>query len=277
MRLMTGLHRPRIPRLGTDVAGHVEAVGKNVTRFKPGDEAFGTCRGALAEYACASEKDLAAKSDNVTFEQSASAPVAAFTAFQGLRDRGRIQPGHKVLINGAAGGVGTYAVQIAKWFGADVTGVCSTRNVDLVRSIGADRVIDYTQEDFTESGEHYDLIFDCVGNHSLAEVRRVLNPKGTYVMVGGAASRWGMRGFIVPLVKALVLSLFVSHKLVMVMARSKQQDLQLMGELMSIGKVTPVIDRRYSLGDAAEAIRYLEEGRARGKVIVTLDDNTAQC
>ena len=172
------------------MAGQVEAVGRNVTQFKPGDEVFGACRGAFAEYACTSESALVMKPDNVTFEQAASVPVAAFTALQGLRDKGQIQPGQKVLINGAAGGVGTFAVQIAKSFGADVTGVCSTRNVDMVRSIGADRVIDYTQEDFTKSGQRYDLIFDSVGNHPLSACRRVLSPKGIYVVVGGPDGRW---------------------------------------------------------------------------------------
>ncbi len=178
LRIMTGLLKPKDRRLGVDVAGQVEAVGRNVTQFKPGDEVFGSCRGAFAEYACTAESALVTKPDNVTFEQAASVPVAAYTALQGLRDKGHIQPGHKVLINGAAGGVGTLAVQIAKSFGAEVTGVCSTRNVDLVRSLGADRVIDYTQEDFTKSGQGYDLIFDCVGNHSLSAYRRVLSPKG---------------------------------------------------------------------------------------------------
>src|SRR5208282_4799228 len=178
LRIMAGPGQPKDKRLGVDVAGQVEGVGRNVTQFKPGDEVFGACRGAFAEYACASESALVMKPDNVTFEQAASAPVAAFTALQGLRDMGHIKPGQKVLINGAAGGVGTFAVQIAKWFGAEVTGVCSTRNVDMVRSLGADQVIDYTQEDFTERGQRYDLFFDCVGNHSLSACTRVLNPKG---------------------------------------------------------------------------------------------------
>jgi NADPH:quinone reductase-like Zn-dependent oxidoreductase len=206
---------------------------------------------------------------NVTFEQAASAPVAAFTALQGLRDKGQIQPGQKVLINGAAGGVGTFAVQIAKSFGADVTGVCSTRNVDMVRSIGADRVIDYTQEDFTKSGQRYDLFFDSVGNHSLLACRRVLNPKGIYIVVGGPDGRW--LGPLAHLIKTLVLSRFVSQNLVMFLARRSKEDLTVMHELMEAGKVIPVIDKRYRLSEVPEAIRYLEEGHARGKVVITLE------
>ncbi len=273
VRILAGLLKPKITRLGVDVAGQVEAVGRNVTQFKPGDEVFGACRGAFAEYACTSESALVIKPDNVTFEQAASVPVAAFTALQGLRDKGRIQPGQKVLINGAAGGVGTFAVQIAKSFGADVTGVCSTRNVDMVRSIGADQVIDYTQQDFTKSGQHYDLIFDCVGNHSLSACRRVLNSKGIYIPVGGPGGRW-MIGLLARWITALVLSRFVSQKLViMFLARPNKEDLTIMRELMEAGKVTPVIDKRYRLSEVPEAIRYLEEGHARGKVVITLEYN----
>ncbi len=269
VRIMTGLRKPKITRLGVDVAGQVEAVGGNITQFKPGDEVFGSCRGAFAEYACTSESALVAKPNNVTFEQAASAPVAAFTALQGLRDKGQIRPGQKVLINGAAGGVGTFAVQIAKWFGADVTGVCSTRNVDMVRSIGTDHVIDYTQEDFTKRGQRYDLIFDCVGNHPLSACRRVLNPKGIYVMVGDRSGR-GMIGLLSRLIAALVLSWFVSQKLVTFLARPSKADLSIVRELMATGKVRPVIDKRYRLNEVPEAIRYLEEGHARGKVVITL-------
>ena len=268
VRIQAGLRKPKDKRLGVDVAGQVEAVGRNVTQFRPGDEVFGACRGAFAEYACASESALVMKPDNVTFEQAASAPVAAFTALQGLRDKGQIQPGQKVLINGAAGGVGTFAVQIAKSFGADVTGVCSTRNADMVRSIGADRVIDYTQEDFTKSGQRYDLFFDCVGNHSLLACRRVLNPKGIYIVVGGPDGRW--LGPLARMIKTLVLSRFVSQNLVMFLARRSKEDLTIMHELMKAGKVTPVIDKRYKLSEVPEAIRYLEEGHARGKVVITL-------
>jgi len=274
VRIVAGLRKPKITRLGVDVAGQVEAVGRNVTQFKPGDEVFGTCKGAFAEYACTSERALVAKPDNVPFEQAASVPVAAFTALQGLRDKGHIQPGQKVLINGAAGGVGTFAVQIAKSFGADVTGVCSTRNVGLVRSIGADQVIDYTQADFTKSGQRYDLFFDCVGNHSLSACRRVLNPKGIHIMVGAPSGggRW-MIGPLARLVKMLLLSWFMSQKFVTFIARSSKEDLTIMHELMKAGKVTPVIDKRYRLSEVPEAIRYLEEGHARGKVVVTLEYN----
>jgi NADPH:quinone reductase-like Zn-dependent oxidoreductase len=268
LRLFFGLRKPRNTRLGRDVAGRVEVVGGRATRFKPGDAVFGVCRGAFAEYACASESALAVKPDNVTFEQAASVPVAGFTALQGLRDKGRIQPEHKVLINGAAGGVGTFAVQIAKSLGAEVTGVCSTRNVDMVRAIGADHVIDYTQEDFTRSGQRYDLILDCVGNHSLSACRRALNPKGRCVMVGGPGGFWT---FLARGVKALAMSPFVSRKFITFMARRNQEDLTLLRELMAAGKLTPVIDRRYQLREAAEAIGYLEEGHARGKVVITLD------
>jgi NADPH:quinone reductase-like Zn-dependent oxidoreductase len=251
------------------VAGQVEAVGRNVTRFKPGDEVFGACRGAFAEYACTSESAVAMKPDNVTFEQAASVPIAAFTALQGLRDKGQIQPGQKVLINGAAGGVGTFAVQIAKSFGADVTGVCSTRNVDMVRSIGADRVIDYTRVDFTKSGQRYDLLFDCIGNHSLLACRRVLNPKGIYVAVGGPNGRW--IGPMALFFRALVLSRFVSQNLAAFIAKASKEDLVILRELVLAGKVTPVIDKRYRLSEVPEAIRYLEEGHARGKVAITLE------
>jgi NADPH:quinone reductase-like Zn-dependent oxidoreductase len=209
------------------------------------------------------------KPDNLTFEQAASVPVAGFTALQGLRDRGQIQPGQKVLINGAAGGVGTFAVQIAKSYGAEVTGVCSTRNVAMVRSIGADRVIDYNQEDFTTSGQRYDLIFDSVGNHSLFALKRVLNPGGIYVAVGGPDGRW--IGPLAGLIKTRVLSLFVSQKLVMFMARGGKEALTVMRDLMESGKVTPVIDRRYRLSEVPEAIRYVEQGHARGKVVITLE------
>jgi NADPH:quinone reductase-like Zn-dependent oxidoreductase len=272
VRIPAGLRKPKITRLGVDVAGQVEAVGRNVTQFKPGDEVFGSCRGAFAEYACTSESALAMKPNNVTFEQAASVPLAALTALQGLRDKGQIQPGQKVLINGAAGGVGTFAVQIAKSFGAEVTGVCSTRNVEMVRSLGADRVIDYTQEDFTKSGQRYDLIFDCVGNHSLSACRRVLNPKGIYIAVGGPSGRW-MIGSLARAITAPVLSRFVGQKLFMVLARRSKEDLTIMRELMESGKITPVIDRCYTLSEVPEAIRYLEEGHARGKVIITLEHN----
>ena len=271
LRIMAGLRKPRYTRLGVDVAGQVEAVGRNVTQFKPGDEVFGMCKGAFAEYACTSESALVLKPDNVTFEQAASVPVAAYTALQGLRDKGKIQPRQKVLINGAAGGVGTFAVQMAKWFGADVTGVCSTRNVEMVRSIGADHVFDYTQQDFTKSGQLYDLIFDCVGNHSFSACRGVLNPKGTNIAVGGPTGRW-MIGPLAHLIAALVLSRLVNQKFVTFLAKPNQKDLTIVSDLMKAGNVTPVIDKRYKLSEVHEAIRYLEEGHARGKIVITLED-----
>jgi len=271
-RIFFGLRKPRLTRPGVDVAGQVEAVGRNVMQFKPGDEVFGMCKGAFAEYACAPESGLSIKPANLTFEQAASAPVAALTALQGLRDKGHIHPGQKVLINGAAGGVGTFAVQIAKSFGADVTGVCSTRNGEMVRSIGADHVIDYTRQDFTESGKRYDLIFDCFVNHSLSACRRALNPQGIYLMVGAPPKRW-MVDILAPVIKALVLSPFVSQKFVVYIARSSREDLTTMSELMASGKVKPVIDKRYKLSEVPEAIQYLEQRHARGKVIITLAYN----
>ncbi len=272
VRIMSGLLKPKSTRLGADVAGLVEAVGRNVTEFKPGDEVFGMCRGSFAEYLCTSESALVIKPDNVTFEQAASVPMAAVTALQGLRNSGQIQTGQKVLINGAAGGVGTFAVQLAKSFGAEVTGVCSTRNVGMVRSIGADRIIDYTQKNFTESGEHYDLILDCFANHSLSAYRRILNPKGIYVGVGGPVG--SMVGLLADLIKPLVLSPFVSQKFITFIARRSKEDLTILRELIESGKVTPVIDRRYGLREVPEAIRYLEEGHARGKVIITLEHDS---
>jgi len=229
---------------------------------------FGACKGAFAEYVCVSESALVMKPEKVTFEQAAAIPVAALTALQGLRDKGKIQSGQKVLINGASGGVGTFAVQIAKSFGAEVTGVCSTRNVEMVRSIGADHVIDYTREDFAKGAERYDLILDCFAHHSLSALRRVLNPKGIYVGVGGPIG--SMIGLLVDLVKPLMLSPFVSQKFVSFIAKLSKEDLTTMRELMEAGKVTPVIDRRYRLSEVPEAIRYLEEGHARGKVMITL-------
>lgn len=274
-RIMMGLRKPKNTRLGVDVAGQVQAVGRQVTQFKPGDAVFGAARGACAEYACAAESKLAMKPTNVTFEQAASVPIAGLTALQGLRDKGQVQPRQKVLINGASGGVGTFAVQIAKWLGADVTGVCSTRNVDMVRSLGADPVIDYTQEDFTRSGQRYDVILDNVGNHSLSECRRVLNPKGEYVMVGGGGiNDQGLMGpGLARAITAPVFSWFVSQDMLFFMANLNPKDLTTLCELIASGKVTPVIDRRYGLSEVTEAIRYLEEGHARGKVVITLESN----
>jgi NADPH:quinone reductase-like Zn-dependent oxidoreductase len=269
LRIVFGLRRP--PRPGRDVAGQVEAVGKNVTKFRPGDDVFGACRGAFAEYACAPERALVIKPTSVTFEQAASAPVAGLTALQGLRDRGRIQPGQRVLINGAAGGVGTFAVQIARWLGADVTGVCSTRNVDMVRSIGADRVIDYTREDFTRGGQLYDLIFDCVGNHSPSACRRALKPAGICVMVGGPTR---LRIVLAHALEALVLSRLGSRRLVPFLARIRREDLTILGDLMEAGTVKPVIDRRYRLTEVPQAIRYLEDGHVRGKLVINLEQGS---
>jgi len=271
-RLIFGLRKPRDTRLGQDVAGQVEAVGKNVTQFKPGDEVFGISRGALAEYACTLERALAAKPPNVSFEQAASLPLAGLTALQGLRE-GKIQPGQKVLINGATGGVGTFAVQIAKSLGAEVTAVCSTRNVDLVRSIGADHVIDYTKEDFTKSNQRYDVIFDNVCNHSFAERRHVLNPKGICVLAGMGGA--GVKGsdalgrITSNIFTARALSSFTDQKFAQYRTKSSKQDLILLADLIQTGRITPVIDRRYKLGEAPEALRYLNEGHARGKVIIT--------
>jgi NADPH:quinone reductase-like Zn-dependent oxidoreductase len=266
VRLMTGLSKPKDIRVGTDVAGQVEAVGRNVTQCKAGDEVFGACRGAFAEYASTSEVKLALKPANVTFEQAASVPVAALTALQALRDKGKIRPGQKVLINGAAGGVGTFAVQIAKSLGAVVTGVCSTTKVEMVRSIGADRVVDYMQEDFTKGTERYDLIFDCISNHSLAGCRRVLNNNGVLVIVGAK----GLWALMTRTIAALVLSRFVSQKFVVFIAKLNKEDLMIVGDLMAAGKITPVVDRRYRLSEVPEAIRYLEEGHASGKIVITL-------
>jgi len=267
LRLMAGVRRPKNPRLGADVAGEVEAVGKNIARLKPGDEVFGTCQGSFAEYACGSESRLAIKPDNVTFEQAASVAIAAMTALQGLRDKGHIQTGHRVLVNGAAGGVGTFAVQIAKTFGAQVTGVCSTKKVETVRSIGADHVVDYTREDLTRSGEHYDIILDCVGNHSLTACGRVMSPKGIYVAAGGKAGRW-MVGVLISMITSRVMS-FGGRKFLPLLANINKDDLALVGDLIATGKVTPIIDRRYQLSETADAIRYLEEGHARGKVVIS--------
>jgi NADPH:quinone reductase-like Zn-dependent oxidoreductase len=271
VRLDGGLGKPENPRLGVDFAGTVEAVGRNVRRFKPGDEVFGGKFGAFAEYVTVREqRALALKPSNITFEQAAAVPIAAITALQALRDKGRIHAGEKVLINGASGGVGTFAVQIAKSFGAEVTGVCSTKNVDLVRSIGADHVIDYTREDFTRGAQRYDLIVDTVGTHSWSEYRGVLNPGGDYVMIGSTTpGHWF--GFLVIPAEALILSPFVSQKFSMILAELNPGDLGALATLMQSGKLTPVIDRRYKLSEAAEALRYLEKGHARGKVVLTVE------
>jgi NADPH:quinone reductase-like Zn-dependent oxidoreductase len=269
-----GILKPANTRLGVDYAGTVEAVGKDVTQFKPGDEVYGNRFGAFAEYICATDKALALKPANLTFEQAASIPVAGVTALQGLRDKGKLQPGQKVLINGASGGVGTFAVQIAKSMGAEVTGVCSGRNVELVRSLGADHLIDYTKEDFTKSAQRYDLIIDNVGNRSVLECARVLNPQGKLVMIGGGGPE--DQGFIGPLInplKMVVLKRFVSQEVGAMLAQMTHQDLTILADLIQAGKVTPVIDKTYPFSQLPEAMRHLETGRARGKVVVTLGDN----
>jgi NADPH:quinone reductase-like Zn-dependent oxidoreductase len=272
VRAMAGLGAPNDIGLGVDFAGTVEAVGKSVKRFKPGDEVFGGRDGAFAEYVNVRENGaLALKPANLTSEQAAAVPVAGITALQALRDKGKIQSGQKVLINGASGGVGTFAVQIAKAFGAEVTGVCSTRNLTMVRSIGADHVIDYTREDFTQGSLRYDLIVDNVGTHSLSEYRRVLNPQGALVMVGGPNDGRWIGSALSGAIKAMLVGPFVSQKLVFILAKLNQGDLGVLRDLMQTGKLTPVIDRRYKLSETAEAIRYLEEGHARGKVVITLE------
>ena len=270
MRMDTGLGRPAESRLGVDFAGTVEAVGSKITRFKPGDEVFGGRTGAFAEYVVVSERSaVAAKPAGTGFEQVAALPIAAITALQALRDKGELRAGEKVLINGASGGVGTFAVQLAKHFGAEVTGVCSTRNVDLVRSIGADHVIDYTREDFTRGEQRYDVVIDNVGNHSLLAVRRVLAPDGRYVIVGGPSEGKWLGVMMTPL-KAYLLAPFVKQKVSFMLARLNAADLALLADLIQAGKLTPVIDRRYSLDEVPEAIEYLETGRARGKVIIDI-------
>ncbi len=274
IRLMgVGLRKPKDTRVGVDFAGTVEAVGKNVTQFKPGDDVFGGKGGAFAEYVCRrAEGAVALKPANITFEQAASVNIAGITALQGLRDKGKVQPGQKVLINGASGGVGTFAVQIAKSYGAEVTGVCSTRNLDLVRSLGADHVIDYTKEDFAKSEQRYDVILDNVPNHSLSECRRILTPKGKYVMIGGGGpneGRWiGPFGRVI---HTLLLSPFISQQMGMMMADANHKDLTILADMMQAGTVKPIIDRTYPLSQIADAIRYLEQGHARGKVVITLE------
>jgi NADPH:quinone reductase-like Zn-dependent oxidoreductase len=265
VRLAGGLRTPKEPVFGSDAAGTVEAVGSNVTHVQPGDAVFGTRPGACAEYVCG--KNFVLKPERLTFEQAATMGIAAVTALQGLRDKARLQAGQRVLVNGAAGGVGTFAVQIAKSFGAEVTGVCSTRNVDMVRSIGADHVVDYTAEDFTSRGERYDVLLDCVGNHSLSARRGVLTPKGTLVSVGGDVEGFGL---IVSLLGPALVSPFVGQRLVWFIAKITREDLIVLAELAEDGKITPVIDREYPLSETAEAIRYLEAGHARGKIVITV-------
>jgi NADPH:quinone reductase-like Zn-dependent oxidoreductase len=269
-RLAGGLRRPKDPRLGADFAGRVEAIGLNVTQFQPGDEVFGASTGAFAEYICVAENEVALKPANLSFEQAAAVPVAATTALQGLRDYGQIHSGQKMLVNGASGGVGTFAVQIAKSFGTEVTGVCSTRNLDMVRSIGADHVIDYTREDFTRNGQHYDLIYDAVGNRSVSAYKRALNPGGTCVVAGFTSLPRLFEHMLLGPLRSKIGDKKVG---LMGTAQIKQKDLVSLRELLEAGKITPVIDIRYPLHETAEAIRYLEEKHARGKVIITVEEN----
>jgi NADPH:quinone reductase-like Zn-dependent oxidoreductase len=263
-----GLRKPKQHVLGVDFAGTVEAVGKDITQFRPGDEVFGGRSGALAEYVSV-RVGVAPKPANLTFEEAAAVPVAALTALQGLRDKGQVQPGQKVLINGASGGVGTFAVQIAKALGADVTGVCSTRNVEIARSIGADRVIDYTREDFTRSDRRYDLMLDIAGSRSWRECRRVLEPDATLVIVG-APKGTRLLGPLSHIIKVRLAAVRSSRKVMFFLAKFNKPDLAVLGELLESGKVTPVIDRRYELSEVADAFRYLEEGHAQGKIVVTM-------
>jgi NADPH:quinone reductase-like Zn-dependent oxidoreductase len=270
LRLMNGLLKPKHKILGDDIAGRVEAVGRNVKQFQPGDEVFGISDyGAFAEYRCVTEEYLVLKPASMTFEEAAAIPMAAFPALQGLRDKGQIQSGQKVLINGASGGVGTFAVQLAKYFGAEVTGVCSTGKLDMVRSIGADHVIDYTKEDFTKSGQRYDLILDVAAHHSIIDFKRALSPKGIYVCIGGSMAQYFQAMLLGPLI-----SMMGSKKMGSVMGKPNQKDYAFLIELFEAGKVVPVIDRCYPLSEVPEALRYLEEGHARGKVVITVEHNT---
>jgi NADPH:quinone reductase-like Zn-dependent oxidoreductase len=265
-----GLRRPKVHVRGSDVAGRVEAVGRNVTGFGPGDEVFGTCEGSFAEYVCARTERLAPKPANLTFEQAAAVPISAMTALQALRDVAKVQPGQKVLIIGAAGGVGIFAVQLAAAFGAVVSGVCSGTKVDLVRRIGADEVFDYTREDFADGRNRYDVIVDTAGNRSLSHLRRALAPEGTLVLVGGeGGGRW-FGGFDRQILRAPLLSLFASQTLRPLISKERSEDLVALKELIEAGKVTPIIDRTYPLSEAPEAIRNLAEGHARGKLVISV-------
>jgi len=273
MRPLTGMRKPKDSRFGIDCAGTVEAVGKNVTQFKPGDEVFGAANGTVAEYVCAPERTLVIKPNNITFEQAGSVAVAGLTALQGLRNQGNIQPGQKVLVNGASGGVGTFAVQIAKAFGAEVTAVCSTKNLEQARAIGADHVIDYTKEDFTVGDQRYDMIFDNVGNHTIAERRRVLTPNGVCVLagMGSAGKHEGQWSRLAGNLKSFFVSPFIDQKFKMFIAKVLKADLGVLRDLMQEGKLKPVIDREYPMSKTAEALEYLEEGHARGKIVVTIE------
>jgi NADPH:quinone reductase-like Zn-dependent oxidoreductase len=267
-RVVIGAQKPGTP--GRDFSGVVESVGKSVTRFKPGDAVFGGCPKAFAEYACAEESKIAHKPSGVTFEQAASLPVAGVTALQALRDKGKVKAGQKVLVIGASGGVGTFAVQLARHFGADVTGVCSTRNVEMVRGLGANRVIDYTTEDFTRAGDKFDLIIDLAGNRKISEYRSVLQPNGTYVGAGGLGADFSYPGLIAGLLGQLIIKPFIGQKIVSFMTRVSADDLTELAGLVDAGMIKPVIDRRYPLSEAANAVQYVSEKRARGKVVIEI-------
>jgi NADPH:quinone reductase-like Zn-dependent oxidoreductase len=270
IRLFTGLRRPKFPRLGADVAGIVEAVGAKAAPLKPGDAVFGAAKGSFAEYACADASQLALKPQEISFEQAACLPIAGITALQGLRDKANVQAGQTVLINGAAGGVGTFAVQIAKSLGARVTGVCSTRNVELLLSIGADEAIDYTREDFSDSARQWDLLFDLVGNRSLGDCLRVVQPRGTYISCGGGGPDRSTVDMLAQLLWSSVRSRFTSRKMPGLLAKINREDLAILADLVQRGTVTAVVDRTYSLRDIAEAVRYVESGHVRGKVVVAI-------
>jgi NADPH:quinone reductase-like Zn-dependent oxidoreductase len=268
-RPSSGMLRPKHPRVGGDLAGQVEAIGKDVTHFQPGDEVFGTSLGSWAEYAAAREIRLARKPANVSFEEAAAVPIAAITALQGLRDHGKVQPGQKVLVNGASGGVGTFAVQLAKMFGADVTAVCSTRNVEQARALGADRVVDYTKEDFTGGSIRHDLMLDIAGRTSFRKFRRVLTPKATVVLIGGRMTYRGL-GPLPHLARSMLGSVGRPQKLKFFVAQIREDDLAFLGELLESGKIKSVIDKRYELSATADALAYLGEGHARGKIVITV-------
>jgi NADPH:quinone reductase-like Zn-dependent oxidoreductase len=270
IRLFTGIGKPRSPRLGADVAGMVEAVGAGVTRLKPGDAVFGTCKGSFAEYACGKEVNLALKPAGLSFEQAASMPIAGLTALQGLRDCAKLEPGQTVLINGAAGGVGTFALQIARSMGARVTGVCSGSNAELARSLGAERVIDYAREDFTQSPQKWDAIFDLVGNRTLAEYRRALQPRGVFVSCGGGGPDKKASELAGVMFGKMLIAPFVSQRLTGMLAKMKSADLGALAAMVEAGDVTPVLDRSYPLESTAEAVRYVETYHARGKVIIAI-------
>jgi NADPH:quinone reductase-like Zn-dependent oxidoreductase len=275
LRLFVGLRKPKRIGLGADLAGTVVGLGQGVTEFQLGDEVFGTADGALAEYVCGAVSGLVGRPANVSGEEAAAVPIAGLTALQALRDKGHLKPGDRVLINGAAGGVGTFAVQIAKWQGARVSGVCSVRNAEMARSIGADQVIDYTREDFATSTERYDVIFDLVGNRALADFRKVLKADGVFIGCGGGGPEKPAGELLLGMLRQTVAGWFAKQKIVGFIARRSKADLEILRELLAKGVIKPVIDRSYSLAEVPEAIRYLEEGHARGKVVIqvmTADD-----